>query len=90
MKELHLIISGRVQGVFYRHHARKKAAELGVTGFVRNLPDGTVEVVAQGGKMQLTELMMWCRSGPDWAQVDDMKVEWRDVAAREFSGFEIR
>lgn len=94
MRRVHLLISGLVQGVFFRHHTREKGENLGLTGWVRNTEDpstgsGQVEVVAEGAKENLEELIKWCREGPPGAKVEKVKVEWQE-ATGEFKGFEIR
>ena len=86
LKRAHLVIRGRVQGVFYRASTRARAEELGLVGWVRNLASGEVEVVAEGGKAPLEELLAWCWNGPDMAVVDDIDVTWQD-ATGEFSRF---
>lgn len=89
MKRVRAIVSGRVQGVWYRAHTRDKARALNVTGFVRNLPDGTVEILAQGDDTQVEALMDWARLGPPLAEVTDVRV--RDMAEDEtYSSFEVR
>ncbi len=82
----HLRIYGQVQGVFFRASTESEARRLGLTGWVRNRPDGSVEVVAEGPKATLEELAAWCRHGPPRAQVDRLDVEWSE-ASGEFSGF---
>ena len=74
MKTVTAIVSGRVQGVWYRAHTREKALELGVVGTVRNLSDGTVEIVAQGEATQVEALLNWARTGPPMAVVHGMQV----------------
>jgi acylphosphatase len=69
-----IIVSGKVQGVYYRDSARQKALQLGVTGFVKNLPDGSVMLIATGTKEQLNSLVEWCRQGPPSARVTGVKV----------------
>ncbi|MEZ4896412.1 MAG: acylphosphatase [Saprospiraceae bacterium] len=69
-----LIIQGKVQGVWYRATARKMAEELGLTGYVRNLPDGAVEAFVQGREDQLMEFEAWCKMGPPLAQVSQVSV----------------
>lgn len=64
-----LIIEGRVQGVWFRDSTRRKANALGVSGWVRNRPDGTVEVLAEGPEEQVNELVSWCHQGPPYADV---------------------
>jgi acylphosphatase len=86
---LKLIISGRVQGVCYRWFTRDTAVELGLTGWVRNLPDGTVEAVVEGEKEKLEQLLGWCKQGPDLARVTDIQADW-EKATGEFQDFSIR
>jgi len=86
---LHLLISGAVQGVFFRTTARKKAQELGLTGYVRNLEDGRVEIFAEGERSHLAALAQWCYHGTRAARVDNVEEEWSD-ASGEFDGFSIR
>ena len=73
---VHLVVRGRVQGVFYRASAREEAQRLGVVGEVRNLPDGRVEVIAEGPRDRLEQLLAWCRKGPPAAEVADVEVRW--------------
>ncbi|HNH76956.1 MAG TPA: acylphosphatase [Candidatus Obscuribacter sp.] len=68
-----LKIHGRVQGVFFRQSTREKARELGLSGWVKNMPDGTVEALAAGPESLVNELIAWCHKGPAYARVD--KVE---------------
>lgn len=88
-RRVHLIISGRVQGVYYRATTREKAKGLEIRGWVRNLPTGEVEVVAEGVEKNLKNFIQWCRKGPPGAIVRDIKEEWED-ATGEFNSFEIR
>jgi acylphosphatase len=69
-----LTISGRVQGVFYRDTCHAEARRLGVRGWVRNRPDGTVEVVAEGTRSAVGRLVAWCRLGPSRAHVTDVAI----------------
>ena len=71
----HLWISGRVQGVFFRDTARNQAETLGITGFVRNLSDGRVEVIAEGEMEKVEQLVAWCRQGPETARVDRVDID---------------
>jgi acylphosphatase len=73
-----LRISGRVQGVFYRQTTREKARALGLSGWVRNMPDGTVEAEARGPRERIDELITWCRQGPPSATVANVMVEWTE------------
>jgi acylphosphatase len=86
---LHLLISGRVQGVWYRASTRTRARELGLTGWVRNLPDGRVEALAEGPCPQLEALLAWCHDGPILARVDGIEASWGQ-ASGDFPGFETR
>lgn len=76
MKRVHVLVSGRVQGVFYRATCAKLARQRGLGGFVRNLPDGRVEGAFEGPPTDVDAMVAWCRDGTDWAQVD--AVETRD------------
>ena len=86
---LEAVIHGRVQGVSYRAFARREAARLGVAGWVRNLPDGSVELVAEGRRESLETLLAACRRGPAAAAVEEVEASWRP-AAGDVSGFDIR
>jgi acylphosphatase len=85
----HVHVSGRVQGVFFRSNTREKADELGLTGWVRNLQDGRVEAVFEGDDSNVKEMIKWCHTGPSYASVSDLEVDW-DKATGEFNSFEIR
>jgi acylphosphatase len=89
MRELHLTIHGVVQGVSFRYYTQKQAQSLGLSGYVRNLPDGRVEVVAQGDEQSLEKLLEWCTNGPDHARVEKVESKWRKPET-EFAGFEIK
>ncbi len=86
---IHLLISGDVQGVFFRAATRRMASEIGVTGWVRNTPTGMVEVVAEGRKPQLDRLIEFCRSGPQGAKVDEIEIAWEKFRD-EFSDFSVK
>jgi len=89
LKRWKLIISGRVQGVYYRASAQAQANELGIVGYTRNLPDGNVEIIAEGSDDQLKKLESWCREGPPAASVNSVEIEKQDVTG-EFTRFGIR
>jgi len=89
MPEVHAIVSGYVQGVNFRYYAVKEAQKLGLKGFVRNLSDGSVEVIAQGKKQELERLIEWLQNGPSSAEVSKVELEWREKG-KEFKGFSIR
>ncbi|MDI6746959.1 MAG: acylphosphatase [Rhodocyclaceae bacterium] len=87
----HLIITGRVQGVWYRASMAQEAERLGVTGWVRNRNDGSVEAMVAGSDEQVAAIMNWARRGPPAAQVEHVAVEIGSAqVATEFSGFEQR
>ena len=83
-----ILVSGSVQGVFFRASTREQAQRLGVTGWVRNLLDGQVEAVLEGDRESVIQLMNWCRKGPPGARVTDLKVEWGSYSG-EFETFSI-
>ncbi|MGD8211238.1 MAG: acylphosphatase [Desulfobacterales bacterium] len=84
----HAIISGRVQGVFFRMETKQAADRLGVFGWVKNQRDGTVEALFEGDQDKVNAVLEWCNQGPPSAKVTDVNVEWQDYAG-EFSGFGI-
>ena len=88
MKCVHLIVSGKVQGVFFRDNARKKAIQLDLKGFARNLADGTVEVIAQGDSDKINELIDFIRKGPGKAKVKEVQIKNSEM--ENFDSFEIR
>ena len=75
-KRIHLLISGFVQGVYYRGSAVEKSRRLQLTGWVRNRHDGRVELLAEGEEASLQALLDWCWQGPTMAQVEDIEVQW--------------
>lgn len=85
----HIFIEGRVQGVFYREWALRQAQGLRLTGWVRNLADGRVEVVAEGQKSKLVKLIELIKEGPRLAKVEQIDVNW-EKATGEFEEFSIR
>jgi len=74
--QLHVLIEGRVQGVFFRAATRDEARAWGLAGWVRNLPDGRVEALFEGERPALEKMLAWCRQGPPYAYVDHLEVEW--------------
>ena len=79
MKKLHLLISGFVQGVNFRYYTKEKADELDLAGWVRNLSDGRVEIQALGEEEKLAEFLSWCQKGSDFANVQQVEVEWKNT-----------
>lgn len=88
MKRALILVSGMVHGVGYRSYAKKYASELGLTGFVKNQRDGSVQVVAEGYEKQIMTLAQILRKGPWGAKVKEVKVEWQDPT-NEYTEFRI-
>ncbi len=81
---------GKVQGVFFRDSAQRKAKELNLSGWVRNEPDGTVQIVAEGEEKDLKELIEWCRvGGAEYARVDKVNIEWLEPSG-QFNNFIVK
>jgi len=87
---VHIFVSGRVQGVFYRKGAQKAAQELGVTGFAHNLADGRVELVVEGKAEKVRQFAEWCKQGTPFAKVDHCDVQFEEYKAEFPDGFTIR
>lgn len=87
-KKAHLIISGKVQGVCFRLETQKAAKRFGVYGWVRNLPDGTVEALLEGEKSAVDALLKWCHQGPLNSRVDKVNVDWHS-SEEIFNSFDI-
>ena len=85
---VHLIAHGKVQGVWYRAGTREKALQLGLCGWAKNCPDGTVEIHAEGEKEILELFINWCRKGPPTDQVSSLDIEWVELQA--MTTFDIR
>lgn len=81
-------MTGQVQGVNFRSSTKAEADTLGLTGWVRNRPDGSVEVVMEGPKETAQQLIDWCQRGPVWARVESLTVEWQ-TASGEFREFKV-
>jgi acylphosphatase len=90
MKRLTLKIHGQVQGVFFRAVTQEKARELGLTGWVKNAPDGTVEVVAEGEESDLRKLEEFCQKGPSYSVVTELEKGSEEIDKVSFDGFTIR
>jgi len=89
MQRVHVYISGLVQGVFFRAATRRAAAELDLTGWVRNMEDGRVEAVIEGEDESVDQMIAWCRKGPPASRVDDVKVS-KEHFTGGFSDFSIK
>ena len=88
METISITVTGKVQGVFYRQSTKEKALELGITGIVKNLPDGSVQIMASGTNDQLNQLVAWCNQGPPRAQVASVQVE--KILPHAFTGFTVQ
>ena len=85
----HIFVKGRVQGVFFRANTCNKAQELGITGWVRNLPNGQVEAIFEGEKQKVEEIIGWAKRGSSITRVEGIEVEFEKYKG-EFNDFEIR
>ena len=85
---VHIFVSGKVQGVYYRQNTAQKAQELGIVGWVRNLSDGRVESVMEGLDVDIDKMLSWCKSGPKDAVVTDIKIT-NEGFKNEFFTFDI-
>jgi len=85
----HVIISGRVQGIFFRANTQQKAEQLGIKGWVRNTSDGKVEAVFVGDKQKVDEIIKWCHQGPSMAEVENVEIEEKE-STDEYSDFTIK
>jgi acylphosphatase len=86
---VYLKIEGRVQGVYFRASAVQEARRRGLTGWVMNCLDGSVEAVAEGPRVRIEDWIAWCRQGPPGARVERVRLEWQECA-NEFQGFRIK
>jgi len=87
-KQVHLVVQGRVQGVYFRASTQQEAQRLGVRGWVKNRPDGNVEILAQASEEVLKEFVAWTHRGPSSARVDHVQQLWSD-ATGHFDLFQI-
>ena len=88
MVRAHAIVTGRVQGVFFRMETQHAAIRIGVSGWVRNKRDGSVEAVFEGDESQVASILEWCKVGPPHARVERVDVTWEDYTG-EYEEFEI-
>ena len=88
-KCVNIIVSGIVQGVFFRAAALRKAKHIGVTGWVKNLPDGRVELMVEGEEILVNQMIVWCKKGPMGAKVENVDIEVLPYLG-ELSNFKIR
>jgi acylphosphatase len=88
LKQLQLMVKGRVQGVYFRASAQREARRLGLTGWVKNRADGSVEILAEGEEVAIRDLYGWAQKGPGAARVDRVDSRWRSYSG-EFPDFRI-
>ncbi len=74
----HVLVRGRVQGVFFRATCAERARSLGISGWVRNLPDGRVEAIFQGAEERVRSMVRWCHEGPPHAAVGEVRLVWEE------------
>jgi len=89
LKRIHIFVTGRVQGVFFRQSTRVMAIKNNVKGWVRNLDDGRVEIVAEGKESNINVLVDWCKTGPANSRVDEFELS-KENSTEEFENFEVR
>ncbi len=87
-KRIHLLVRGRVQGVYFRATAQREARQHGLSGWVKNRGDGSVEIVAEGEEDDVKDFLSWAQKGPSTARVDDVDVRWRSYTG-EYTDFRI-
>jgi acylphosphatase len=88
MKAVRIVIHGKVQGVFFRKYTKEKAEQLGIKGLVRNLSNGTVEVIAEADDEILETFLKWCHTGSPSSKVDKVEINW--VPSGDYSDFKIK
>lgn len=88
LARVNVVVTGKVQGVFFRASTLERAQSLNLTGWVKNLPDGSVEILAEGTRYALEDLVAWCRQGPSEAEVSDVFPRWQKYQG-EFRTFMI-
>jgi len=87
-KRVVIKIYGLVHGVNFRYYTVGEAQNLGLSGFVKNEPDGSVTIVAEGEEDKLKKMIEWAKKGPSWAKVEEIKIKWEEPIGEE--GFEVR
>ena len=88
LKQLQLIVRGRVQGVYFRASTQREARRLGLSGWVKNRPDGALEILAEGEETSIRELFGWAQKGPSAARVERVDSRWRSFTG-DFADFRI-
>ncbi len=87
MLTVSITISGKVQGVWYRQSAKEQAQQLGITGQIRNEPDGSVHIIATGTKEKMDQFINWCKKGPPKARVTN--IDFKELLLQQFTHFTI-
>ncbi|MDQ3191176.1 MAG: acylphosphatase [Bacteroidota bacterium] len=87
VKHYDIVVSGKVQGVFFRASTKEKAQELGIAGNVKNKPEGSVYIEAEGEEAVLGEFIVWCKKGPEEARVEDVKIMEGNI--KDYEIFEV-
>jgi acylphosphatase len=88
-KQANIIVTGLVQGVNFRYDTKRKAEQLNITGYIKNLPTGNqVEIVAKGDKEAISELIEWCKSGTVYSRIENVESVWKDSSG-EYNEFKI-
>jgi acylphosphatase len=87
-KQIHLVIRGRVQGVYFRASAQREARRLGLTGWVKNRTDGAVEMVVEGEEDMVKDFLAWAQHGPSTARIDAVETRWRSYTG-EYPDFRV-
>lgn len=87
--QIKLVITGRVQGVFFRAETKKTADRLGINGYVKNLSDGSVEAVIKGDSASVSQMIEWCRKGPPISKVQSVETE-KISSVSNFNTFDVR
>ena len=88
LERAHVLVSGQVQGVFFRDSTRQKAEELGLAGWVKNVPDGRVEALFEGPSEKVREMVRWCEEGPRHASVENVNTNF-ESAGGDLETFEV-
>lgn len=88
LQRAHVLVSGQVQGVFFRDSTRQKAEELGLSGWVKNVPEGQVEALFEGSSESIREMVDWCKEGPQRASVENVDVDF-ESAGGDLESFEV-
>ena len=85
----HIVVEGKVQGVYFRSYVSEEAKKLNLTGWVRNLEDGRVEIVVEGTRDDVRTIVAWCHKGPTPARVSEVKVDWQEYSGK-YRAFSVR